>query len=152
MYKQFFNSNIIKTKKLKFKRLKAKLQSKGTLSAKRLLKKISGKEQRFMKYWNHVISKEIIKGCETGDTIILENLKGIRKTNQGKTMNYWISNWSFHQLQNFIEYKATHKGIEVVRVKPNFTSQICHRCGRLGSRLKGCFCCNHCGFLCIRDL
>ena len=37
------------------------------------------------------------------------------------------------------------KGIEVVRVKPNYTSQICHRCGQLGSRSDGCFSCLHCG-------
>jgi len=60
-------------------------------------------------------------------------------------MNYWISNWSFYQLQNFIEYKAIQKGIEVIKVKPNYTSQICHRCGQLGSRSNGCFSCLHCG-------
>ncbi len=60
-------------------------------------------------------------------------------------MNYWISNWSFFQLQSFIEYKSIRKGIEVVRVKPNYTSQICHRCGKLGTRSKGCFSCLHCG-------
>jgi len=59
-------------------------------------------------------------------------------------MNYWISNWSFFQLQSFIEYKAIQKGITVDRVKPNYTSQICHRCGQLGTRFKGCFSC-HCG-------
>jgi len=36
-------------------------------------------------------------------------------------------------------------GIEVVRVKPNYTSQICHRCGQIGSRSNGCFSCLHCG-------
>ena len=59
-------------------------------------------------------------------------------------MNYWISNWSFYQLQSFIQYKAERKGIVVDRVKPNYTSQICHKCGQLGSRSKGCFSC-HCG-------
>jgi transposase len=75
----------------------------------------------------------------------MEDLKGIRKKNRGKIMNYWINNWSFYQLQSFIQYKAERKGVEVVKVKPNYTSQICHRCGRLGSRSKGCFSCSHCG-------
>jgi putative transposase len=75
----------------------------------------------------------------------MEDLKGIRKTNRGKRMNYWISNWSFFQLQSFIEYKAKRVGVSVSRVKPNYTSQICHRCGKIGSRLSGCFVCSHCG-------
>ena len=60
-------------------------------------------------------------------------------------MNYWISNWSFYQLQSFVQYKAEREGIEVVKVKPNYTSQICHECGLLGTRSKGCFSCSHCG-------
>jgi transposase len=75
----------------------------------------------------------------------MEDLKGIRKQNRGRKINYWISNWSFYQLQSFIQYKAIKKGIDVVRIKPNYTSQICHRCGQLGTRSKGCFCCSHCG-------
>ena len=59
-------------------------------------------------------------------------------------MNYWISNWSFFQLQSFIQYKAERKGIRFIRVNPHYTSQICHKCGRLGSRSSGCFSC-HCG-------
>ena len=60
-------------------------------------------------------------------------------------MNYWISNWSFFQLQSFIQYKAEMKGIMVERVKPHFTSQLCHKCGKLGSRSFACFACSHCG-------
>ena len=60
-------------------------------------------------------------------------------------MNYWINNWSFFQPQSFIQYKAERKGIEVIRVKPNYTSKLCHRCGKIGSRLSGCFSCSHCG-------
>jgi len=75
----------------------------------------------------------------------MENLKGIRKKHGGKIMNYWISNWSFYQLQSFIQYKAERKGIIFEKVKPNYTSQICHKCGQLGSRSKGSFSCFHCG-------
>jgi IS605 OrfB family transposase len=141
---RFYNSHKVKQGKRKFKFLRAKLQSIGTRSAKRLLKKISGRETRWMKQINHCISKDIVSKFN-GNKIVMEDLKGIRKQNRGKRMNYWISNWSFFQLQNFIQYKAERKGIEVVRVKPNYTSQICHKCGQLGSRLAGCFACSHCG-------
>ncbi len=149
--KQFFNSSKIKQAKRKFKFLRSKLQAKGTRSTKRLLKKISGKERRFMSWINHNISKEIVSSF-TGNKIVMENLKGIRKIHRGRKMNYWISNWSFFQLQKFIEYKANFKGIEVVRVKPNYTSQICSKCGKLGSRSGSSFVCFHCGYSLNSDL
>src|SRR3990167_474936 len=148
--RQFFNSAQVKQIKRKFKFLRSKLQSKGTRSAKRLLKKISGKEQRFMRWTNHNISKEIVDSFD-GSKIVMENLKGIKRTNLGRRMNYWISNWSFFQLQSFIQYKAERKGIEFVKVRPNYTSQICSKCGKIGSRSGSSFVC-HCGFSLNADL
>jgi putative transposase len=141
---RFFSSFKVKQTKRKFKHLRSILQSKGTRSAKRLLRKISRRETRYMAWINHNISKKIVSSF-TGNKIVMENLKGIRDKNRGKRMNYWISNWSFFQLQKFIQYKAERKGIVVDRVKPHYTSQICHRCGQLGSRLFGSFSCIHCG-------
>jgi putative transposase len=99
---------------------------------------------------NHKISKEIVDNFD-GCKIVMENLKGIRRTNLGRRMNYWISNWSFFQLQSFIQYKAERKGIEFVKVRPNYTSQICSKCGKLGSR-SGCSFVCHCGFSLNADL
>jgi len=141
---RFYNSAKVKQTKRKFKYLRSKLQAKGTRSSKRLLKKISGREKRFMAWCNHNISKDIVSKFN-GNKIVMENLKGIRKQRKGKRMNWVLSNWSFFQLQSFIQYKAERKGVVVNRVKPNYTSQICHRCGQLGSRSsQGCFSC-HCG-------
>lgn len=147
---QFFHSSKVKQIKRKFKFLRSKLQAKGTKSAKRLIKKISGKEKRFMTWTNHNISKEIVSSFG-GNKVVMENLKGIRKIRRGKKMNYWISNWSFLQLQNFIQYKFEMIGVEVVKVKPNYTSQICSRCGEIGSRKGSSFVC-HCGFSLNADL
>lgn len=147
---RFYNSAKVKQVKRKFKYLRSKLQSKGTRSAKRLLKKLSGRETRWMAWINHNISKSIVFNFN-GNKIVMENLKGIRKTNRGKRMNYWISNWSFFQLQSFIQYKAERKGIEFIKVKPNYTSQICSKCGKMGSRSGGSFVC-HCGYSLNADL
>jgi len=147
---RFFRVGKVKQIKRKYKFLRAKLQAKGTKSSKRLLKKISGKEQRFMADINHCTSKKIVAGIPSGK-IIMENLKGIRKKNRGRKMNYWISNWSFYQLQFFIQYKAERKGLIFEKVKPNYTSQICHKCGLLGSRSGSLFSC-HCGCSCDADL
>ena len=142
---RFYNSHKVKQIKRKFRYLRSKLQAKGTRSAKRLLKKLSGRENRYMAWVNHNMSKNIVSNFN-GNKIVMEDLRGIRKQRRGKRMNYWISNWSFYQLQSFIQYKAERKGIEVISVKPNYTSQLCHKCGQLGSRSKGCFSCSHCGF------
>ncbi len=82
----------------------------------------------------------------------MEDLKGIRNKRRGKKLNSWISNWSYYQLQQLITYKAERKGIEVIKVSPAFTSQICSRCGKLGSRIKGFFSCVSCGFSLHADL
>lgn len=149
--KQFFNSRQIKRKRLRFQRLRSKLQAKGTRSAKRRLKALSGKEKRFMRHWNHVISKQIVDNCNIGDTIVLENIKGIR-ANKGRRFNFWLHRWSFYQLQEFITYKAIRKGIRVIKVSPYRTSKTCSRCGELGSRSKGFFVCSHCGYSLNADL
>lgn len=61
------------------RRLRRKLQKKQTDSARRRLKKLSGKEARFAKDTNHCISKRIVaKAKDTGRGIALEDLGGIR--------------------------------------------------------------------------
>ena len=149
--RQFFSGNKIKRYRLKFKRLRAKLQAKGTRSAQKLLKKISGRERRFKAWVNHSISKQIVANCNAG-TIVLENIKGIRNTRKGRRFNFWLNGWSFCQLQNFITYKAQRQGIKVIKVSPYHTSQICSKCGSLGSRSKGFFKCLHCNYSLNADL
>lgn len=61
--------------------LKASLQSCGSKSAKRHLKKISGKEARFKRNANHIISKQIVQSAQRHQkAIALEELFGFRKT------------------------------------------------------------------------
>ena len=136
-----------KTRIIQYRYLRRKLQRKGTKSAKRLLKAISGRQKRFMRHINHNISKEIV---DTADVIVLENLKGIRKSRnkhrKGKRLNRWLNSWSFFQLQEFISYKAEMRGKIVKKVNPYMTSQTCSRCGEIGSRYSNSFVCLHCGF------
>ena len=60
-------------------RLKRSLQAKGTKSAKRKLKKLSGKVNRFRDDCDHVLSKRIVHSVPVGTTIVLEDLTNIRK-------------------------------------------------------------------------
>ena len=141
-----------KTKIMQFQYLRRKLQRKGTKSTKRLLKKISGRQKRYMRWVNHKVSKEIVSSA---DTIVLENLKGIRKSRNkfmGKRFNRWLNSWSFYQLQQFIKYKAILEGKRVIFVNPYLTSQTCSSCLKIGSRYYDFFTCSHCGFSSQSDL
>lgn len=110
--------------------LRANLQQAGTKSAKKHLKKLSGRESRFHRDVNHVISKKIVaKAKDTRQAIALEDLKGIRKSvTVRKAQRSRIHSWAFRQLRSFIEYKAALSGVSVILVNPRGTSHICPEC------------------------
>jgi IS605 OrfB family transposase len=154
---KFFAGGEIKNKRNIYKNMRARLQSKGTLSAKRMLKHLSGKEQRLMKDVNHCISKAIVKFATEFDVSIigLEDLTGIRdSTTVRKKYRYTHTSWAFYQLQNFIEYKAKIAGIITEYVNPEYTSQTCSRCNHISknNRYGLKFRCRACGFELHADL
>lgn len=133
----------------KNRRLRAKLQEKGTKSAKRLLKKRSKKEARFVKDVNHVISKKIVESAKhTGRGIAHENLKGIReRARSSKPLRTELNSWAFAQLFTLIAYKAKLAGIPVKIVDPAYSSQLCPECGTIGRENRpnrDLFCCSAC--------
>lgn len=135
-----------KTKIMQYHYLRKRLQAKGTKSAKRLLKKVSGRQKRYMAWVNHIVSKKIVSSA---DIIVLEDIKGIRKSRnkyRSKRLNRWLNSWSFYQLGQFITYKAEREGKRVIKVNPYMTSQTCSACERIGSRYFDSFVCQHCGF------
>lgn len=103
-----FSGDKIESVRTKIDNLKADLQSCGTKSAKRHLKKLSGKEARFHRDTNHCISKKLVaKAKDTSSIIVLEDLSGIReRTTVPKAQRRKQHNWSFYQLRQFIDYKA----------------------------------------------
>ena len=110
---------------------RAVLQRRGTKGAKRRLKKLSGKEARFRKHTNHVISKELVASAERSrSAIALEDLTHIRKrTKVRKAQRNRLAGWSFNQLRQFVTYKAGLRGIPVVLIDPRDTSRACRCCG-----------------------
>ncbi len=151
---KFYKSSHLKNIKNKYQKLKCGLQPKGTKSSKRKLKTLSRKENRFVRDVNHCISKKIVN---TNNTVFaLENLKNIRKTTRtyNKKLNHMIGNWSFAQLQSFIEYKSERLGKNVVYIKPHYTSQQCSKCSytEKDNRNGNIFLCKKCGFELDADL
>lgn len=131
----------------RYDRLRAKLQSKQTKSAKRLLKRRSRKEKRFAKDVNHKISKELVERAkDTGRGIALEDLKGIRqRVTVRKAQRRQHSSWSFYDLRTKIEYKALLHGVPFVLVDPRNTSRACAACGCIDKANRK----NQSDFLCV---
>jgi len=135
--------------------LRRRLQSKGTKSAKRHLKKLSGRQKRFRAYCDHVLSKRLVQSVESGATLVFEDLTNIRGTaKMRKQERRRLHGWSFAQFQTFVTYKAEAKGVKVGYVDPRYTSQKCSQCGHIerGNRpTQADFRCKKCGFECHAD-
>lgn len=110
---------------------RAILQKVGTRSAKRKLKKMSGKQRRYQADVNHCISKRLVlKAKDTKRIIAIEDLKGIRaRTTVRKVQRAKHHNWAFAQLRSFLSYKAQMNGVRVIAVDPRNTSRTCSACG-----------------------
>jgi transposase len=76
-----------------------------------------------------------------------EDLTGIReRTNtqpRTKTERRRSNSWAFAQLRAFLAYKARAAGVRVVLVPPQYTSQTCHECLRIGQRSGKQFVCHN---------
>lgn len=146
----------VKKVRYRHRQLRRKLQSKGTKSTRRRLKKLSGKERRFAKDVNHVISKQIVaKAKDTERGIALEELGGIReRVTVQRPQRATLHSWSFAQLRTFIEYKAKMTGVTVVAIDPRNTSRTCPCCGhidKVNRKTQDKFLCVDCGFSGLAD-
>ncbi|MGH9751333.1 MAG: RNA-guided endonuclease InsQ/TnpB family protein [Blastocatellia bacterium] len=141
--KKFHTAKNIRHKKACYKRTRRSLQANGSRSAKRALKRVSGRERRFVADTNHCVSKQIVAAALVNNQrIVLEDLGGIRETGKAKC----VHSWSFAELQQMIFYKAARAGVEVVYINPRYTSQTCSRCLHLGVRPnQSNFQCRDCG-------
>uniref|UniRef100_A0A6M3LU36 Putative transposase n=1 Tax=viral metagenome TaxID=1070528 RepID=A0A6M3LU36_9ZZZZ len=151
-----FSGEKIESKRQWYEHRRAVLQSVGTKSAKRRLRQLSGRQQRFQRDTNHCISKTLVetaKGTERG--IALENLKGIRsrqRLRHGQRSRH--HNWAFAELRAFVSYKAALSGVPIEIVDPAYTSQTCPLCGhvsRSNRKSQSEFCCGRCEYVGLAD-
>lgn len=153
---EVFNGSHVNNVRHRHRRLRKKLQKKGTKGARRRLKKLSGKERRFAKHTNHVISKRIVaKAQGTTRAIALEELTGIRdRVTVRKSQRATLHSWSFFQLKEFIKYKAQKVGVPIIEVDPRNTSRTCPVCGcvdKANRKTQARFSCVACGFAGLAD-
>lgn len=127
----FFDGKAIMRKRAKYQKLRATLQAKGTKSAKRRLKKLSGRENRWMSDVNHRLSKTLVQRYGADTLFVLENLNGVsfERADLPKALRNQNKSWAFYQLEQFLTYKAHLNNCEVVEVSAKYTSQRCPKCG-----------------------
>jgi putative transposase len=136
---------------------RATLQSVGTKSAKRRLRKLSGSQRRFQKNTNHRIAKTLVaKAKGIKQAIALEELTGIRKrvtVRKGQRARH--SNWAFGHLRQCIEYKAQCSGVRVILLDPRNSSRTCSVCGyceKANRRSQAEFVCVSCQHTSLADV
>ena len=149
----FVSGKQILSKRRTFDSIRVQLQSRGTRSAKRALKRISGRENRWMSDVNHCLSKALVQEYGSGTLFVLEDLEGVStdennlKTSQ---QSHDLRNWTFYDLETKLTYKAHETGSDVLKVDASYTSQRCPRCGRIRKENRDhkmhSYHCDQCGF------
>ena len=152
-----FSSEVVDRVRQKATELKKVLQGRGSKSSKRHLKKFSGKEARFKKNTNHVISKKIVSlAKDTCRAIVIEDLKGFNgRRTVSKAQRERFGKWGFNQLRSFLEYKAKREGVPVILANPRNTSRTCSLCGFVSKnnrKSQALFLCTKCGFTTHADI
>ena len=144
--------------KRKYSHVRSELQEKGTRSAKRRLKAISGCEKRFVHDQNHCISRKLANTDGAVSVYVLEDLSSMNmlrlKGKSNKTMRKWLSNWSYSDLEAKLSYKCQKNGIRVELVDARYTSQKCSVCKTIdkASRKGNRYVCRHCGSIMHADV
>ena len=131
----FMDGKDIMRRRSTFADVRAELQSKGTKSAKRKLKAISGRENRWMTDVNHQLSKTLVTLYGKDTLFVIEDLTGVSfdDSNPGKSKQQRreIHSWAFYQFEQMLDYKAKEAGSSVIKVSAEYTSQRCPKCGRI---------------------
>lgn len=125
---RFFSGSELNHRRRAFKRRRAALRGVGTESSRQTLSRLEGRERRYARDVLHRVANGIIEeaqayGCRA---IALEDLGRLQEI----TPNIdWFHAWAFRRLADYVEYKATTHGIDVVYVDPANTSRRCPECG-----------------------
>jgi putative transposase len=154
---QTFTGAKVREVRQRYHKRRQELQRVGTRSAKRRLKKLSGREKRFQKDTNHKIAKTLVhKAVVSRKALALEDLTGIReRTTVRRENRYERHCWAFSQLRMYIAYKAAWASVDVRFVDPANTSRTCSECGhraKANRQTQASFKCQQCGFCCNADL
>ena len=148
----FVSGKAIKQKRANYSKLRKELQMCHTPSARRRIKAIGQRENRWMQDVNHCVSKALVKSNPKHTLFVLEDLSGVRNaTERVKTKDRYVSvSWSFYDLEQKLIYKAKQNQSSVIKVDPRYTSQCCPVCGHTEKSNRNkkihLFTCRNCGY------
>ena len=148
----FYDGNVIKQKRGRYKALRKELQQVHTPSSRRRIKAIGQRENRWMQDTNHCISRALVESNPDGTLFVIEDLTGIRSaTEKVLVKNRYVSvSWSYYDLEQKLTYKALRNHQLVEKVNPAYTSQTCPKCGHTEmanrDKRRHLFCCKNCGY------
>lgn len=107
----------------------------------RALERLKQREKNFVQTYSHMVSRKVVDFAvkHNAKYINIEDLSGFGRDKYGHVKDdeqakMVLRNWSYYNLQEKIKYKANIYGIEVRKIDPKFTSQICSVCGEKGIR------------------
>ena len=149
---EFVSGKSIKQKRASYAKLRKELQMRKTQSARRRIKAIGSRENRWMQDVNHCVSKALVEKNPKHTLFVLEDLSDIRNTTERvKTKERYVSvSWSFYDLEQKLIYKAKQKQSTVIKVNPAYTSQCCPICGHIEKSNRNkkihLFTCKNCGY------
>jgi IS605 OrfB family transposase len=129
----FVSGRTVMRRRRHFKQLRAHLQAKQTPSARRRLKRIGRRENRWMADVNHRITKALVDQYGSGTVFAVEDLTDVRFATEqtAKDHRYEQVSWAFFDFEQKLAYKAALTGSTVVKVSARYTSQRCPKCGSI---------------------
>jgi len=148
----FVSGKTIKQKRANYSKLRKELQMRQTPSARRRIKAIGQRENRWMQDVNHCVSKALVEQNPKHTLFVLEDLSGVRNaTERVRTKDRYVSvSWSFYDLEQKLIYKAKQNQSTVIKVDPRYTSQCCPICGHIEKSNRNkkihLFTCKNCGY------
>lgn len=148
----FVSGKTIKQKRAHYSKLRKELQMRQTPSARRRIKAIGQRENRWMQDVNHCVSKALVENNPKHTLFVLEDLSGVRNaTERVRTKDRYVSvSWSFYDLEQKLTYKAKQNQSTVIKVNPRYTSQCCPVCGHIEKANRDkkirLFTCKNCGY------
>lgn len=139
----------------RYKKNESDLKAKGTRSAKRKLRKVSGRRARFSRDWTRCEANEFLNNATSNnvDALAFEDLTGLKKDSQKKFFktkkhNENMNQFDYRRMLDEILLRCNMKGIYVGDVNPMYTSQTCSQCGHVDpdSRKGDHFHCINCDY------
>jgi IS605 OrfB family transposase len=144
-----------------YRRVKSRLRRNDVRVKGDLYRKYASIEHHRSSAILHRVSSQIVKrAVAERQTIILENLKGLREmySKGSGSSSYYLSKmnaWPFRQMLSQLAYKAEWHGLPVLVITPEWTSEKCSDCGGRMEKppvAGGDVVCLNCGLVIDRDL